>query len=313
MPGKKSFEEQLIELVDEEQPLTSRILKPLSNLAPDNQQQFQKAWNDSTSERKRELTKALVELGEEDVELDFSTVFMYLLHDPDEIVRANAIDGLWEDETLDLLRELIPLLENDISEAVREKAAISLGRFAILAELGKLPSRRVRQIRDILVAQVKKPGNPLLVTRRALEGLGYYTRDGEVKDLIIKAYQSDALPLRASALVAMGRSVDERWLPEIGQELSSVEPELRYEAARAAGELGSQELVMPLFSLIRDRDSEIRLAAIWALGQLGGNAATRILKELTTNDDEATREAAQEALLEVTFAENPLNVLGISD
>ena len=44
-------------------------------------------------------------------------------------VRRLAIEGLWEDERLDLMRRLITLLESDPSDMVRAAAATSLGRY----------------------------------------------------------------------------------------------------------------------------------------------------------------------------------------
>ncbi len=310
MKEKKSFRENLSIIIDEEQELTKQTIKALSNIEPEQQTQFENSWADITTARRQEIATKLVEYTEEDVELDFTTVYMFLLKDKDAEVRGTAIDGLWEDETRDYLRELMPLVDNDPSDDVREKAIIALSRFALLASLGKLPERWVNKIHDCLLAQARNLKNSPRMARRAVEGIGYFPNDEAIKDLIMVAYQTDDNLLKASAVVAMGRSVDTRWIPEVGRELSSPEPMLRYEAARAAGEMGSTELVPLLVGLTRDPDSEVRLAAIWSLGQVGGPVAERVLKSLSESESEATREAAKEALAEVIFAQNPLNVLG---
>jgi HEAT repeat protein len=166
-------------------------------------------------------------------------------------------------------------------------------------------------VQDTLLALSANSSNPLNVRRRAVEGLGYFSNDERVQEFITRSYHSDDELIKASALVAMGRTVDKRWIPEIGKELSNESPALRYEAARAAGELGSLELVTPLIELTRDHDPEVRLASIWALGQVGGQEASRTLKALSNSESETVREAAKEALSEIAYSKNPLNVLGI--
>jgi HEAT repeat protein len=83
---------------------------------------------------------------------------------------------------------------------------------------------------------------------------------------------------------------------------------LRYEAASAAGEMVADELTQPVIQLCEDEDREVQLAAIWALGQIGGPESSRTLKALANSDDEGLANAANEALTELSFANNPLNV-----
>jgi HEAT repeat protein len=107
--------------------------------------------------------------------------------------------------------------------------------------------------------------------------------------------------MKESALAAMGRSMMPRWLPIIAKELESKSPALRYEAARAAGELADEgrPLLVPVARLLGDSDTEVALAAIWALGQIGGEAAKRALKEVAKSDSDARVQAATEALSEL--------------
>jgi HEAT repeat protein len=84
---------------------------------------------------------------------------------------------------------------------------------------------------------------------------------------------------------------------------------MRYEAAHSAGEMVLKEAAPRLVDLIDDEDTEVRLMAIWALGQIGGAPASRALTENLQSKDPAIREAAQEALQEIAFAADPLNVL----
>jgi len=50
-----------------------------------------------------------------------------------------------------------------------------------------------------------------------------------------------------------------------------------------------------------DEDIEIRDAAIWALGRIGGREAWRALKACAASADDDLAEAAEDALAELTF------------
>jgi HEAT repeat protein len=93
----------------------------------------------------------------------------------------------------------------------------------------------------------------------------------------------------------MGRSCDEQWEEIVLKELSSLDPEMRFEAARAAGELTLTDATPQLARLARGTDREIKEVAIWSLGEIGGNAALRVLNTLAAE----AREADDNDLLEM--------------
>jgi HEAT repeat protein len=197
-------------------------------------------------------------------------------------------------------------MRSDPAPQVRAAATTSLSRFAYQAELAEIDTRDSQALRDGLLAMIKDPRQPLEVRRRALESAGYFGSIDEIQRQIELAYTSDEQLLRESALVAMGRSMLERWLPTIGRELTSPSPALRYEAARAAGEMGedARSLLAKLAPLLNDHDSEVALAAIWALGQVGGDSAKRVLQQVQKSEDETRRQAAADALEELSLGEN---------
>ena len=96
-----------------------------------------------------------------------------------------------------------------------------------------------------------------------------------------------------------------RWMPTIAKELDSPSPALRYEAAHAAGEYAEEgrPLLPKLTPLLNDSDSEVAFAAIWALGQIGGENAKRLLLQIRKGGDEARRQAANEALEELELGD----------
>jgi hypothetical protein len=285
-----------------EAPLSVSNLYILSGISKREMEAFRGTWPRLPVERRRTILRALVEITEASFEADFNNIFRFCLGDEDEEVRAQAIEGLWEDESVSILRSLIGLLRGDPSFLVRARAAAGLGRFVLLAELDELDSELGAEVREVLLRTINDPQEVLEVRRRAVEAISFSGEEG-VRKIIEAAYQDEAQKMRVSAVFAMGRSVDPYWSETLLRELKNPDPEMRYEAARACGELELKEAVPTLARLIDDTDREVQGAAIWALGRIGGRGARRVLQACCESDDEIVAEAAEEALSELEFAE----------
>jgi HEAT repeat protein len=281
-------------------------LKPLSGLGRADRDGFWPAWSAVAPMRRADIARAMVDLAEDDIDLEFSEPLLWLLDDDDAEVRSIAVEGLWESDSARVLRRLLAMLRGDPAPPVRVQVAMALSRFAYRAELDELDERDAQALRDALLGMILDGRQPLDVRRRALESAGYFANLAEVQRQIGLAYESDEQLLRESALVAMGRSVSSRWLPTIAKELASPSPALRYEAARAAGEMAEEArgLLPKLAPLLNDSDSEVALAAIWALGQVGGDSARRALQQVRKSEDEARSQAAADALEELSLGDS---------
>lgn len=276
-------------------------LQFLSDLSRGQQAQVRRAWPALPVASRRQIARQLVELAELSVELDFGRVFQVALDDVDEEVRAIAVEGLWEDVSPLLLRRLLEMLATDPAPLVREAIIRSLARFTLRAVTGDLDDEWAPRLRAVLLAIAGDATASVEARRRALEAVAVYGDDEEVQHHIAAAYVDRRLLMRASALYAMGRNLDQRWLEPVLDELASDHAMLRYEAARASGELGSQRAVPLLIDLLTDPDREAQLAAVAALGKLGGRAAGTTLRNLLQSDDEVLRDAVEEALDELNF------------
>ncbi|HEU4324432.1 MAG TPA: HEAT repeat domain-containing protein [Roseiflexaceae bacterium] len=284
-------------------------LKGLSSLGAADRAEFWPLWQKIADARRAEIAHATVELSEDNVDLDFAELWYWLLEDDSAPVRVNAVEGLWEDTSMRVLRRMLGLLRQDPSEEVRAAAAVGLGHYAYTAALGELDSDELAEaLAEDLLAAVRDEREPLEVRRRALESAGYFSDSDAIQQQIERAFRSDEQLLRESALVAMGRSMLERWLPTIAGQLESPSPALRYEAARAAGEMAdtARSLLGKLLPLLNDSDTEVALAAIWAMGQIGGERAKRALQQVRKSGDPARSQAAEEALEELTLGDSPV-------
>ncbi|MBI2872745.1 MAG: HEAT repeat domain-containing protein [Chloroflexi bacterium] len=300
------LEKFLKELADGAKPPKYADLLKLSGLAPEELEPFRRVWSATLPvELKRDILARLVELSEENVDADFAAVFRHCLADPDQGVREKAVLGLWECDDRTLIAPLIDLLCHDASEAVRAAAAMTLGKFAYLAETGKILARDGARICEALVGVIERNNESLEVRRRALEAVGYFSSP-KVSELVRGAYESGHAKLRHSAVYAMGRNCDPQWLPVILQELRSQDPLMRYEAASACREMGEEDAVPHLVPLTQDEDSQVQLAAITALGVIGGGLAKKALLRCARSPDDVVREAAEVALEAAEMEDGPV-------
>ncbi len=277
----------------------------LSNLNTEEAERVRDVWAQLPPDLRAEAASWLVKMAEADFTLDFSQIFWMGMRDEDERVRETAIEGLWEEEDVRLVPRLAQCLREDKSASVRAAAARSLGRFVLLGELERIRSGPRQMAYEVLVEAHQAQDEDIEVQRRALESLAYVGDETVVRS-ITACYGSSVEKMRISAVFAMGRSADTRWEQEVQRELYSTNPEMRYEAARACGELQVSEAVSMLEELTEDTDAEVQQTAIWALGQIGGDRARHILEHYCTVEDEALRSAADAAVREFEFLHGDL-------
>lgn len=290
-----SLDKCLEDLREVENHLDLTRLIELSGLTSDELEQFIITWKDLESTRKLQIVNAMVELAEDSAELDFSYVFRSCLKDTDDEVREKAIAGLWEEEDRNLIPELIKLLENDHIVSVRSAAATALGKFIELDQSGKLLSKDSTTVKESLMNIMKNENENLDVRRRSLEALAPLNTT-DIKEYIEWAYTSDDVPLKCSAIYAMGHTGETEWLPFIVEGLTNVNPPVQYESANACGMLGEEEPVPHLISLLEEDDLEVQRAAIKALGEIGGIPAQKALKRCLEIGDISVEEDTHEAL-----------------
>jgi len=302
-----NLENYLKDLRDVEKSLVISKLVNLSDLSREEMEAFRSVWPGINVARRRDIVERLVELAEDNFELDYTGIFRLCLTDGDGQVRAKAIDGLSECEERSLLDPLISLLLGDLEDSVRVAAAAALGTFAMLAEFGELKANDADKVEKALLTAFNNKKEQMDVRCRALESISMMSRP-QVEVMIRQAYQSDALEFRASALCAMGRTCNSDWLSILLQELGSPSAQLRFEAARACAELEADDAVPRLIELTRDDDAQVRLAAVEALGRIGGNEAKQALQECRDGPDDAMSEAAEDALDEMKFWEDPFAI-----
>ena len=268
---------------------------------------FEQQWKQAGAEQRLRLIAAMVSLTEDDLTLDFTDIFRLGIEDTEENIRIKALDGFEMENKYTFVRPIIKALRNDDSIRVRTAAVITLGKFALMAELEELPSIVGQDIFNNLLEILEHPSEPLELRRRALESIAPFQQE-LISNYIEDYYYSTDPAAKASAIYAMGRNCSRRWLDFILEEMQSSHAEFRFEAARASGEIEDEEAVPGLLILLNDSDLEVRQAAITALGKIGGQDAKQALKRLKDNTDPAIKNAAAAALVELQACEDPLSL-----
>ena len=295
-------------LMDEDQLLPIDELSALSDLDTRHQDRFLSCWQSLSPLRRRTLLATLGQQADEHIELLFDRINCLGLDDPDPTIRRIAIGNLWESTDLSLFTDFLTIFNEDSSIEVRTAAANALGRFILLAELENDSFIESNQIVDDLLETISAGASSEL-HRACVKSLGFSSRE-DAQAIIADAYHSGDEDLLQSALIAMGRSANPVWRPEILQELHHPSPRIRAEAARAAGELELHDAARSLVELLEDVSDEVIHIAIWSLGQLGGDVArTALLNIQASAPDPETVKKADEALEHLAFLEGTPDLL----
>ena len=253
-------------------------------------------WPRIEAARRRELLASVQRLAEEDITLDFRTVHLSALRDPDPATRILAVRGLWEEEREDIMRLLTTMVRTDTESAVRGEAATTLGQFVVSMEFGLLSEDAAEHLAETLRDVVEDPTEEDEVRARALEAIGASSEEW-VAELIADTYETGVPRMRLATIRAMGRNASDDWLPVLIHNFDDDDAETRAAAATSAGQLLLDTAVEPLTALVEDTDDEVQIAAVHALGEIGGDAAETVLLQLL-NREPYLADAARHALAE---------------
>ena len=290
-------------LISEPNEVDAFYFYAFSDLSTGDLQKVREHWSSVPVARRRLIVQQLVESAEEDIDLHLGRFLRVTLDDDDAEVRTCSIEGLWEDEGADLVDRLIPILQHDVATEARIAAANALGRYVFLGELEELDANLAFRAQEALLQILQNVHEPFDLRGAALKSIAFSGEEG-VRELIEDAYYASTEEMRLNALVAMGRSADVRWRSYIRAELRNPSAAMRAEAAIAAGELETYAALPDLLELLGDADQKVQLAAIFALGRLGGAEATNALSLLAEDADEEVSAAVETALEEMAFFAN---------
>ncbi len=284
--------------------ITEEEIEQFSDLSRFAGSQLFERWNDIDLPVRLALVREMITQFETGGELHFDRALVASLADSEVDVKLLAFEGLTDTTDLSLLDWLVHHLRSESASTVRASGMRIAGQFVLASELGKLDADQAAMAQDLVLSVMQSDPDPE-VRLQALESAAYLAGNPTVIAAIDDAWLSRSHDDQVSALRSMGRQGDARWSGIILNQFRSDEPELRFEAARAAATVGSQSIVPQLVDLTDDEDAEVQMAAIESLGTIGGEVAVAVLRELEQSDSEAVADAAGAALEEAMLSTTP--------
>jgi HEAT repeat protein len=297
------FSTVLSALQDDARVFPVKYVGRFSDLSQANLEAVMEVWPRLPQARKHLLLKRMLELFDEDTLVSFESLAGRLLDDPDGQARVYALRLLAETSDTRLLARLVQMVKSDPEPAARAGAAALLGQFVEMGELEEMSAANLNQVTDCLLLAAADTDSYL--ARVALESLGYSSRS-EVNALIESAFKRHDPRWQASALVAAGRSADNRWQEQVIEAFLSEDQQVRLAAVRAAGELQLKPARQPLLNMLEDeQDDEVLQSIIWSLSLIGGEDVREYLQTLIDDtDDDDMLEFLEDALLNLQFTED---------
>lgn len=284
-------------------------LHGLSDLAVQDLVLLESRWPMIAADVRESVVREAGDIGREDYRLHFGRLFLFAAGDPEPRVRQQAITALHDDEDPAAAVRLLDILRDDPSDDVRSEAARSLGPYVMLSEWEELPVDLAERLSRALFTIAEDEAESWHVRRRAAESAAAFGPSQRVNALVQRLYDEDELGLRASALYAAGRGNQRDWLVVAIEEFENEDAEIRFEAARAAGMFDDVDALPGLSELARlDEDTDVRHAAIAAIGEIGGQGAIRILTRLAESAPAPDIAVIDDAIVEASLETDPLSI-----
>lgn len=281
---------------------SEKTLAELSTITNDEAATLARKWLGWTDDEVLDLHTKLADLTEEDSSMEFECIFKVGLSHSDGRVRAAAALALADSGDSSAVSKILELLAKDDELDVRTAAATAMGSFAILAAEGKFSERVRDRIFNALEAVLNDGDTPSELWRRSLEAAGGFG-DSRVNRYIDRAVNAKTLEFKTSALIAIARTSDPRWLNYVATELENIEPSVRFEAVNALGEVGDEPDAFYLEEALDDQDLMVQLAAVAAAEKIAGPTAKQLLNIAGESPEPSVATAAAAALVAIADEE----------
>lgn len=302
------IEKLITQLREDAIPFSPKFLLHFSDLDSSSLSKLRDNWLSLPVERRRALIIGLADLAETDPLQLFEATGKIGLEDTDDDVVIAAIDMLFEAADKHLIDRYISFLKDRTrKENLRAAAANALVPYFYLCALEELDESIQLKIQNALMDAYENDRSDL-VKRRVLETLGY-SEDPALKDIILRALATEQVYWIESALLAIGRTMDNNWDQTILDYFDHENPIILAQAVHAAGLLGIHRARKLLFKMLNlHTDYDVRQEVIWALSQIGGNEVIERLEHFANvTDDEDEIELIEDSIeyLEMFGSDDP--------
>lgn len=288
----------------------SVTVEPLADLKLAGARELVERWPSIPEALRLDIVKLMDALAAEDVRLNFERALVIGLHDSSPNVRLASVNALWESESTAYLTTLLARVPEEPDAGVRTAMVEALGQYARRASDGLLQADLHQQLEQLLVDLAFE--DPHERTRLAAMAAAAYFRPGRLEAEIRRAFDDGHDEAVESALRAMGRFGGERWATRVIDALRAGDTEQRLEAAAAAPYVEDRRVLPYLYEAAEDDEApELQLAAVQALGEIGGPAVQSFLESFRDSTTGAVADAAEEALENAALLEGAPNAVPI--
>ena len=192
----------------------------------------------------------------------------------------------------------------------------------LLADIGKINHRRALDLAVAAVAdeevadsaraavgQIAKAltatEQPPYVRRLAFLRWARCLPDSEAAKMVVDAFRGDDVVLSAAAMVTVHERAEGGLIELVTREITSYPLPVQQELMQVLGSRTDDSATVALLGMSRNRDRQVAIAAIEALGQRGGEKALARLREVLAADDAEMQGAALRGIAGLASAGHP--------
>ena len=197
------------------------------------------------------------------------------LRNPDPKVRVSAIRLLRESRYPQAAGPIAPLVTDPVTQVQLQAIAAELSFFLV----EPIPERK----KVAFLVEVRNPGPAVTAFELGPLAVWPHPVPPELVRGLLEAVDDEDKKVRTEAIYTLGTIVRpplaEDAVPQLVKALDHYDPAIRAAAARVAGRLDVKALADALIKAVNDSNSDVRFAAMRALGAIGEDRAVEALTE----------------------------------
>jgi HEAT repeat protein len=171
-----------------------------------------------------------------------------------------------------------------------EKIIKNLGSFRSVETFGLLGGILQTEQNNDSIYELKE---------KIIEGLDESKAPKQVVPFLIVATKDRIQEIRMQAAKSLGQLGSEKAIEPLIALLKDEESYVRRKAAESLGQLGSEKAIEPLIALLKDKESSVRMHAAKSLGKLGTEKAIEPLIALLKDKESSVRMHAAKSLVQL--------------
>ena len=281
---------------------TDEEMESLSDLDLRSLREVLPLWNEIPTDKQEQFLDELLTFYESETRVSYENLGQVLMSDKSPSIRVRGLMLLGENESGKVANKVIAMANDDPDETVRAEALEQLGRYVSIYTMDKLEGLNAEEAHRTLITAAHD--RSAKIARAGLRSLAFFDRP-ECAPLIEAAFAHKDARWQESAVIAAGRVSDPQWLGNILNALESPDRDVRMSAAGVIGGNNIKNAREKLLSLLdEEEDTEVFNALIWALSCIGGEDVRTMFEAVMAEcEDDGQLDFLEEALENLSLTE----------